>query len=58
MAWNLINKADLLVSATDIELALDGLAARITDAQGTGFDGRIARLTISFTVPAPVAGIA
>jgi len=32
MAWNLINKADLLVSATDIELALDGLAARITDA--------------------------
>lgn len=35
-----------------------GLAARITDAQGIGFDGRTARLTISFTVPAPVAGIA
>ncbi|MCP5277297.1 MAG: hypoxanthine-guanine phosphoribosyltransferase [Thiobacillus sp.] len=32
MAWNLINKADLLVGATEIELALDRLAARITDA--------------------------
>lgn len=32
MAWSLINKADLLVGATEIELALDRLAARITDA--------------------------
>ena len=35
-----------------------GLTATVTDAQGTGFDGRLSRITISFTVPAPVAGIA
>jgi hypoxanthine phosphoribosyltransferase len=32
MAWNLINKADLLVGATEIEMALDRLATRIADA--------------------------
>lgn len=32
MAWSLINKAELLVGATEVELALDRLAARITDA--------------------------
>lgn len=31
-AWTLINEAELLVSATDVEWALDRLAARITDA--------------------------
>ena len=31
-AWGLINRADLLVGATEIELTLDRLAARITDA--------------------------
>ena len=31
-SWNLINKADLLVGTMEIELALDRLAARITDA--------------------------
>ena len=35
-----------------------GLTATVTDAQGIGFDGRLSRITISFTVPAPVAGIA
>lgn len=31
-AWGLINQADLLVGATEVELALDHLAASITDA--------------------------
>lgn len=31
-AWSLINQADLLVGTTEIELALDKLAASITDA--------------------------
>jgi hypoxanthine phosphoribosyltransferase len=31
-AWGLINQADLLVGATEVELALDRLAASITDA--------------------------
>lgn len=33
-AWSLISQADLLVGATEIELALDKLAASITDALG------------------------
>jgi len=31
-AWSLINQADLLVGATEVELALDQLASHITDA--------------------------
>lgn len=35
-----------------------GLRARLTAGPQTGFDGRVARVTISFAVPAPEAGLA
>ncbi len=35
-----------------------GLRARIEGGQQTGFDGRVARVTISFSTPAPEAGLA
>lgn len=35
-----------------------GLRARIEAGPQTGFDGRLARVTISFSVPAPEAGLA
>lgn len=35
-----------------------GLRARLTAGLQTGFDGRVARVTISFAVPAPEAGLA
>jgi len=36
-AWSLINNADLLFGATDIEIALDRLASQITDAMAETF---------------------
>lgn len=36
-AWNLLNHAELLHGATEVELALDRLAARITDALADAF---------------------
>ena len=36
-AWNLFNRADLLHGATEVELALDRLAARIGDALADAF---------------------
>jgi len=35
-----------------------GLRARLEAGQQTGYDGRLARVTISFSVPAPEAGLA
>lgn len=35
-----------------------GLRARLESGQKTGYDGRLARVTISFSVPAPEAGLA
>jgi len=36
-AWSLINNADLLFGATDVEIALDRLASQITDAMAETF---------------------
>lgn len=34
-----------------------GLAAQLAAGPQTGFDGRLARVSVSFTIPAPIAGL-